>query len=92
MSQGYTNIYGSGGSSGLSIGASVPSISITELGSHNHEFDGMDIRITVANNGTIVSVKKDGYGSKPDLYVVHDNQDLGQEIGKIITMACLKKE
>jgi hypothetical protein len=88
----YTGSHG-GGSGMLSItGAGIPSLNINDLSSRPHEFDGMDIRITVANNGTIVSVKRDGYGNKPDLYVVHDDQDLGQEIGKIITMTCLTKE
>ena len=88
----YSGYGGSGGNGTLSIGAYTGPINIAEPGTTPHEFAGMDIRITVANNGTIVIVKRDGYGIKPDLYVVHDDQDLGQEIGKIITMTCLTKE
>ena len=79
-------------SMGSPAGVGFGPIGIADLGSHSHQFDGMDIRITVANNGTIISVKREGYGNKPDLYLVHEDQDLGQEIGKIITMSCLKKE
>lgn len=91
MSYSTTNLpLGAVGAGVLSISGGSNGISLTE--SNSHQFDGMDIRVTVANNGTIVSVREDGYGSKPKLYVIHNDQDLGQEIGKIITMICLKKE
>jgi hypothetical protein len=56
-----------------------------------HMFSGLDIRITPAHGGTIVSVSQ-GPGNSPTLYVVGEEQDLGTEVGKIITMTCLTKE
>ena len=60
-----------------------------------HPFgEGLDIRITPANGGTVVSVisgSPSGMLTKPDIYVISDKDDLGAELGKIITMVCLKK-
>ena len=57
-----------------------------------HEFDeGVDIRITPANGGSIVSVNHRNI-TRPDLYIVTEDKDLGAEIGKIITMSYLKKD
>jgi len=76
------NISGVTGAGGFSINDTL-----------NHEFDqGIDLRITPATGGTIVSVSQRGYGKKADLYIVSSDQDLGAELGKIITMSCLKKE
>ena len=74
-----------GGMSGLGIGGSDQV---------QHEFNhGIDIRVTPANGGYIVSISpRTGYGQVPELHIVSDEQDLGAEIGKIITLACLKKE
>jgi hypothetical protein len=56
-----------------------------------HEFDeGVDIRITPANGGSIISVNHRNI-TRPDLYIVTEDKDLGTEIGKIITMSYLKK-
>ena len=58
-----------------------------------HEFDqGVDIRITPASGGFIISVNHRDYGVKPDLHIVTEDKDLGTEIGKIITMSYLKKD
>ena len=58
-----------------------------------HKFHGMDIRITPANGGMIISIADStAYGREPDLYVIGEGQDLGQEINKLITMHYLKKE
>jgi hypothetical protein len=77
-------------------GTSMPglkSIDITGLSNHNHPYQGgVDIRITPAAGGTIVSILRSEYVGKPDLYVISDQQDMGEELGKIITMACLKQE
>jgi len=61
-----------------------------------HPFgEGLDIRITPANGGTVVSVvpgsNVSGLLNKPDIYVISDKDDLGAELGKIITMVCLKQ-
>jgi hypothetical protein len=52
---------------------------------------GMSIRIVPANGGIIISVRdENNIASTSDLYVVGSEQDLGAEIGKIITMHYLK--
>lgn len=62
------------------------------IGGH-HEFDaGMDLRITPANGGYIVSLNHRNTGTVPELHIVTEDKDLGKEIGKIITMSCLKKD
>lgn len=54
---------------------------------------GLNIRVLPANGGTIISIKdENNYHSQSDLYVVGDTQDIGQELGKIITMHYLKKD
>lgn len=61
----------------------------------SHKFPGFDIRVSHANGGWIISVHATysiGYAVEPDLYVIHEDQDLGTELGKIITMHCLQKE
>jgi hypothetical protein len=72
------------------------SMGISGIGSDQvqHEFNhGIDIRVTPANGGYIVSISpRTGYGQVPDLHIVSSDQDLGAEIGKIITLTCLKKE
>lgn len=53
--------------------------------------NGIDLRITPANGGTIVHIKNDD-GEIGELYVIDDAKDLGVELGKILTMHLLKKE
>lgn len=64
------------------------------IGDHNrHPFPGLDLRVTPANGGYVVSVNlKNNFSSEPELYIISEEKDLGAEIGKIITMSCLKKE
>lgn len=58
-----------------------------------HEFEaGMDLRITPAHGGYIVSLSHRNTGTTPELHIVTEDKDLGTEIGKIITMSCLKKD
>ena len=58
-----------------------------------HEFDaGIDLRITPAHGGFIISLSHRNTGTIPELHIVTEDKDLGAEIGKIITMSCLKKE
>ena len=78
------------------IGGSLPGIVAQDIGNvfkfkEEHMFSGLDIRITPAHGGIIVSVSQ-GPGNSPTLYVVGSEQDLGTEVGKIITMTCLTKE
>lgn len=44
----------------------------------------VSINIYSANNGYIVEVEQ-GYGVESQLYIINEDQDLGTEIGKIIT-------
>ena len=68
--------------------------SLSRLDSHPFS-EGLDIRITPANGGTVVSIVPgstvSGLISRPDIYVISDKDDLGTELGKIITMVCLKQ-
>jgi len=58
-----------------------------------HEFNqGFDIRITPATGGYIISVMQRNSMNSPELHIVTEDRDLGAEIGKIITMSCLKKD
>jgi hypothetical protein len=52
----------------------------------------MDLRITPAHGGYIVSLSHRNTGTTPELHIVTEDKDLGTEIGKIITMSCLKKD
>lgn len=47
--------------------------------------------IHTAHGGYVVRVSK-GYSGEDDLYVIGDSQDLGQELGKIVTHHTLSKE
>jgi hypothetical protein len=59
---------------------------ITHLGGR-----GMSIRIVPANGGIIVSIRDENkIVGDSELYIVSNEQDLGAEIGKIITMHYLK--
>jgi hypothetical protein len=83
------NITGSG------YGA-IPGMSVLGGGTYSigspHEFnEGIDLRITPANGGSIVSINHRN-NTLSDLYVITEDKDLGAEIGKIITMSYLKKE
>lgn len=49
--------------------------------------DGMTLTIKHANGGWVVQLHK--FNEQP-LYVIHDEADLASELGKIITMNCLK--
>ena len=74
----------------------LKAIDLGALGStESHPFgEGLDIRITPANGGTVVSVitsSPSGMLTKPNIYVISDKDDLGTELGKIITMVCLRK-
>ena len=76
--------------SGLTAGqgAMSPIDEITHLSGR-----GMSIRVLPANGGIIISVRDENDPSRSgDLYVIGQDQDLGAEIGKIITMYYLKKE
>jgi hypothetical protein len=52
---------------------------------------GMSIRIVPANGGTIISIRDENVVGNSDLYIIPESGDIGQEIGKIITLHYLKK-
>ena len=53
-----------------------------------HEFEaGMDLRITPAHGGYIVSLSHRNSGTVPELHIVTEDKDLGAEIGKILPMS-----
>ena len=70
------------GSSGYSIGAQ-----------HSEELGrGLNIRLVPANGGTIISIRDENtFNQVSDLYVINSDQDIGSELGKIITLHYLKK-
>ena len=47
--------------------------------------------VHTAHGGYVVRVSQ-GFGAEDDMYVIGDTQDLGQELGKIITHHTLSKE
>lgn len=47
--------------------------------------------VHTAHGGYVVKVSK-GHGVEDDMYVIGDDQDLGQELGKIVTHHTLAKE
>jgi hypothetical protein len=73
-------------------GTSYGQLSIDSL-NNRHEFDdGLDIRLTPAAGGFVVSIFHRNSGNKPSLHLITEDQDLGAELGKIITVSYLKKE
>jgi hypothetical protein len=52
---------------------------------------GLSIRIIPANGGTIISIRNENsFGGDSELYVIPESQNIAEEIGKIITLHCLK--
>jgi hypothetical protein len=51
---------------------------------------GLNVKIVPASGGTIVSIS-DMSQIGSDLYIIHESQDIGQELSKIITLHYLKK-
>ena len=47
--------------------------------------------VHTAHGGYVIRVSQ-GYGVEDDMYVISDTQDLGQELGKIVTHHTLSKE
>ena len=50
----------------------------------------ISIDVHTANGGYVIRVTQD-YRTEEDMYIISDNQDLGQELGKIITHYTLVK-
>jgi hypothetical protein len=78
--------------SGNGLTGSYGQISLDSL-NNRHEFDdGLDIRLTPAAGGFVVSIFHRNSGNRPSLHLITEDQDLGAELGKIITVSYLKKE
>ena len=72
---------------GAALGSMSPGDEVDYLSNR-----GLNIRVLPANGGTIISVRRErDLGGEAELYVIGDAEDLGAEIGKIITMHFLKK-
>jgi hypothetical protein len=52
--------------------------------------DGMNITVARASNGWVVQLRVRNH-SDHSLHIITDEGDFGAELGKIITMACLKE-
>ena len=76
----------------LTVGQ-ISQIDISGYGLDNKKLPNKKISFDVhtAHGGYVVRVSQ-GYGTEDDMYVISDNQDLGQELGKIVTHHTLSKE
>ncbi len=83
-----------GAQSGVIGGTVMPTIDISGMGSYGMEkklpHRKLTINIHEAHGGYIVEVHTDPTRIG-ELYIVADDKDLGQEIGKIITHRTLKE-
>ncbi len=72
----------------------VSDLSQINLGGWNSETKLPNKKISfdvhTAHGGYVVRVST-GYGNEGDMYVIDDNKDLGQELGKIVTHHTLVK-
>jgi hypothetical protein len=88
MSQHNATLGGLGGYSTLGI----PGYSANEIpGITTNRDVGLNIKIVPATGGTIVSINDMNQIRSSDLYIIHESQDIGQELGKILTLHYLKK-
>ena len=76
----------------LTVGQ-ISQIDLSGYGIDNKKLPNKKISFDVhtAHGGYVVRVSQ-GYGNEDDMYVIGDNQDLGQELGKIVTHHTLSKE
>lgn len=91
MTTGYTLNTGNGLSAGpytygtntLSISPSVPQIDVK---------GGINLTVAQATGGWIVQINHRSFvqNESPDLYIISEDADFDRELGKIITMSCLK--
>ena len=70
----------------------MPGIDIGQYPYDNKKFPNQKIAISIhsATGGYIMEISTHS-GHVSDLHIIPDGQDLGQEIGKIITMKMLKE-
>jgi hypothetical protein len=88
--------YTMAGSSAAALGPlSIGQVSQIDLGGYavdNKKLPNKKISFDVhtAHGGYVVRVSQ-GYGNEDDMYVINDSDDLGQELGKIVTHHTLAK-
>jgi hypothetical protein len=58
------------------------------LGSHNNS---INLSIVKANGGWVVSISNNGFSQPSNLHIINEDADLGVELGKLITIHCLKE-
>lgn len=51
---------------------------------------GINITIAQATGGWVIQINPATHSVKAQLYIIPEDRDLGVELGKIITMSCLK--
>lgn len=76
----------------------VSPITVTDMAGIDLSFSGekklpnrkISFDIHTAHGGYVVRVTR-GYGNEDEMYVVSDDKDLGQELGKIVTHHTLAK-
>ena len=73
------------GTNTLSISPSVPQIDVK---------GGINLTVARATGGWIVQINHRSFvqNESPDLYIISEDADFDRELGKIITMSCLRKE
>ena len=73
------------GTNTLSISPSVPQIDVK---------GGINLTVAQATGGWIVQINHRSFvqNESPDLYIISEDADFDRELGKIITMSCLRKE
>lgn len=79
-------------------GGGIGPISVTDMSGIDLSFGEkklpnkkISFDVHTAHGGYVVKVSK-GFSGDDDLYVIADEQDLGQELGKIVTHYTLSKE
>ena len=73
--------------------AQISQIDLSGYASDNKKLPNKKISFDVhtAHGGYVIRVSQ-GFGSEDEMYVVGDTQDIGQELGKIITHHTLAKK
>ena len=90
--------YTMAGSSAATLGPlSIGQVSQIDLGGYsmdNKKLPNKKISFDVhtAHNGYVIRVSQNSYGIEDEMYVIGDDQDLGIELGKIITHYTLAKK
>jgi hypothetical protein len=74
--------------------AQISQIDLSGYASDNKKLPNKKISFDVhtAHNGYVVKVSQNTFGVEDDMYVINDDQDLGKELGKIITHHTLAKK